>query len=147
MKRAIHSVIIGISPVLVLLAYSLCYQFIENQTKQFFLNPFAAFPLSIVSNALVGVYVLFICKHAFHKQDVKRFPFDYLAGIVLIIISNIHWVLPMQVLFILIFGYGMRMSSLLLGLYIGLFILLIYRRHKAIKHQKEMETLTDPRHG
>jgi integral membrane sensor domain MASE1 len=139
LKKTIDFLAVCLLPTVIIIAYSYCYLLIEAYRKRTF-DFFAVLPISILVNIIVGICLFFICKHAIKRQDTKRMPFEYLIGLLLVIIVNLGYFLPLPVIVTVVFGFGLRLSGVFVGVYICLFIYLMSHRKKSIQMQDKVQS-------
>ncbi len=144
MKRVIRILIYSLAPVAVLITYIklLSWASVYAGTNYEMLPLMIA---NILEYALIGIAILFICRNALAKSDSTRIPFEFLIGILFVIISNHYFIvpeLPLPEIFAFVPGVGLPITGLFIGIYISLFVILTYRHTKALKAQKADQSAT-----
>ncbi len=123
--------------IAILIAYSLVYSTVDVCVcgKH---NILPQLIMMAPGTALVGITLLLISKKAVKENGKKRIPYDFIAGILGLLISILCFVpAPKSSFFSMIINYDMSIIILFLGIYISLFIFLLYRRAKTLKDQKD----------
>lgn len=145
MKKILDFFVAVLAPFLIISAYAYCYHLLESY--KYFLLSYSYFFIvfiSILANALSGVGMFFICKHAIHRQYSKFMLIEYLLGMLLILYTLLFLLMPPPFIFVIFFNYSIRLSGVFLGVYVCLFIYLIRRRKKAIQmHDKVRSEQSD----
>lgn len=125
-----------------LIAYAVCILLIQSDPftiYSFDIN----FSTPIIGYSLAGIVLVLTSKMALLKTSSMQFPFEFLAGLLLVVICNSYFIAPdlnLGKIFSVIVSYELHMSSLFLGAYICLFIILSYRYLKALKAQKSAQS-------
>ena len=143
-KKTIRFLVHSLAPVAVLITYIklLSWASVYARTNYEMLPLMVA---TVIGYALIGIAILFICKNALAKSDSTRIPFEFLIGILFVIISNLYFIvpeLPLPEIFAFVPGVGLPITGLFIGIYISLFVILTYRRTKALKAQKADQSAT-----
>ena len=142
MRKAVRFLLTSLLPFAVLIAYSvlssiypLCLCGKHNILPQLI--------LLAAGNALVGFTILLICNKAGKETGKKRIPYDFIAGISVLVITILCFVpAPKSSLFSTVFNSDMIV--LFLGIYIGLFAIIFCRLFKMLKQQKYKKNVQPP---
>ncbi len=139
MKKVIRFLIISLAPVAIIIAFAVCILLIRSSsfaTDSFYMNLLTP----VTAYALAGIVIVLVSKMALSKTFSTRFPFEFLAGILLVVLCNSCFIAPdlnLGQILGAISAYGFPMSSLFLGAYICLFVILLYRYFGALNAKKD----------
>ncbi len=139
MKKVIRFLVFSLTPLVVLIVYA----FIKRSVSAIDLFEYDSFAfllfLPYIVYALFGLIVLLICKKALELTVSTRIPFEYLIGILLVVVSNLYFFVPeihLPGIFSVVFGSGKPLSGFFIGIYVSLFVILMHRRAKTLKAKK-----------
>lgn len=145
MKRVVRFLIISLAPIAIFIAYSNLY-FWARVYAGTYMDMLPLFITVVAGFALIGTAIFFICTHTLKEISATRFPFEFLAGIVLVIFPMLCLFvpIPLPIFFFPDMGTGMTLSGLFTGVYICLFAAMLRRRAKARKQHKAAQDLWHP---
>lgn len=130
-KSKLKYLLIVLVPNIILALYVLCANWADHYARTRYIGTYK-FLVAIIGNALLGVYLMLVCKYTFNKSNHTRWPSEYLLGVIIMpLLLALAYIPALNMYNFIFFAFDcIPQYFIILAVYIGLFVHAV--RHKRL---------------